>query len=141
LYLDAAYLAKVYLNEPESRAIRELITKDPSPCTSSLSVAEVCSVFHRRFREGLDGADLFQERSARFLDHVHEGVWTLIPVSDRILRRTAELFRALPREVFLRAGDAIHLAAALDNGEREIWTNDRRLLAAAPRFGIRGRSV
>jgi len=35
-----------------------------------------------------------------------------------------------PADVPLRAGDAIHTAAALETGETEIWTNDRHLLAA-----------
>jgi len=30
----------------------------------------------------------------------------------------------------LRAGDAIHIATALETGETGIWTNDRDLLAA-----------
>jgi predicted nucleic acid-binding protein len=41
----------------------------------------------------------------------------------------------------LRAGDAIHIATALEVGEPEIWTNDRHLLAAAAHFGIVGRSA
>ena len=43
--------------------------------------------------------------------------------------------------VLLRAGDAVHIATALDLGEEEIWTNDRHLLAAAPHFGIAGRNI
>jgi hypothetical protein len=41
----------------------------------------------------------------------------------------------------LRAGGAIHLATALEMGEREIWTSDRHLLPAAIHFGIAGQTV
>jgi predicted nucleic acid-binding protein len=41
----------------------------------------------------------------------------------------------------LRAGDAVHLASALEVGEPEMWTNDRHLRAAATHFGITARSV
>jgi predicted nucleic acid-binding protein len=51
------------------------------------------------------------------------------------------LIQGFPPGVPLRAGDAIHLASALDVGEPEIWTNDRHLLKAATHFGLAGRSV
>jgi len=43
--------------------------------------------------------------------------------------------------MYLRAGDAIHLAAAQEAGFTEIWTNDRRLIEAAPAFGLTGKSL
>jgi predicted nucleic acid-binding protein len=64
-----------------------------------------------------------------------------MPVTDALLRRTATLIRSLPQHVPLRAGDAIHLATALNASETEIWTNDRHLLAAAVHTGIAGKSV
>ena len=57
-------------------------------------------------------------------------------VEDRI-----GMVRGLPRNVSLRAGDAIHLATALEVGEAEVWTNDRHLLAAASHFGLAGKSA
>jgi hypothetical protein len=47
----------------------------------------------------------------------------------------------LPADCFLRSGDALHLTPAIDAGFQEIWTNDRHLLGAASRVGIRGRSM
>ena len=76
-----------------------------------------------------------------FRAHVEDHVWNLIPVTDALLRKTATMVRGLPSNVLLRAGDAIHLATALDTGEAEVWTNDRHLLAAAAHFGLAGKSV
>ncbi len=68
-------------------------------------------------------------------------MWLLLPVTDRVLRQVEVLVRTLPRSMFLRAGDAIHIVSAVDSGFNEIWTNDRHLLAAAAHFGLKGRSV
>ena len=46
-----------------------------------------------------------------------------------------------PLQIFLRTADAVHLATAQELGERDVWTNDRHMLAAAPYFGLTGRSV
>jgi predicted nucleic acid-binding protein len=62
-------------------------------------------------------------------------------MTSRLLQRVDSLVRGLPTDCFLRSGDAIHLTSAIDAGFQEIWTNDRHLLEAASRVGIRGRSM
>ena len=41
----------------------------------------------------------------------------------------------------MRTADALHLTTAAEMGERDVWTNDRHMLAAAAYFGVTGRSV
>jgi predicted nucleic acid-binding protein len=48
---------------------------------------------------------------------------------------------AAPRDLFIRTADAVHLATAHEIGEREVWTNDRHMLAAAAYFGLAGRFI
>ncbi|MEO8099320.1 MAG: type II toxin-antitoxin system VapC family toxin [Acidobacteriota bacterium] len=141
IYLDTAYVAKVYLNETDSLQVRKLIQSAAASYTSALTVAELACTFHRHRREST--LDQRTERLVRdkFLEDVDAERWLMVPVSDRILRRVELLARTMPSDTLLRAGDAIQLVSAMDAGFHEIWSNDRRLLAAAKHFGLTGRSV
>lgn len=141
LYFDSAYIAKCYLNEAGGVQVRELARTASGLYSSSVCLAEMACVFHRHIRErSLDAAAAGKVRSA-FLDDVQNRVWALIPTSDRLLHRVDLLVRRLPASCFVRAGDAIHLATAIEAGFEEIWTNDRHLLRAAVHAGLKGRSV
>jgi predicted nucleic acid-binding protein len=141
VYLDSAYLAKYYVNERDSVAVRALIRRADSLVTSAWALGEVTCAFHRHLREGSLSTTQCRELTRAFLKHVDDGVWTLIPVGEALLKRMSLLVSAAPAGVHLRAGDAVHLITARDIGEAEIWTNDRHLVAAAPHFGLVGRSV
>jgi hypothetical protein len=141
MYLDSAYIAKFYVNEPDAAAVRKLIARASHTCSSSWALIEVTCAFHRHMREGSLTSPEGTELIDLFRTHVETDLWNFLPVTEAILRTTATLVRGLPASVPLRAGDAIHVATALDAGEREIWTNDRHLLAAAAYFGLAGRSV
>ena len=52
MYVDSAYLAKFYLNEPESAAVRREMAKAHELVSSTWAVAEMTTVFHRKLREG-----------------------------------------------------------------------------------------
>jgi len=141
VYLDSAYIAKFYVNERDAPAVREHIREAEHVCSSSWALVEVACVFHRHMREGALTRAQGRELMDLFRAHVEDDLWHLIPASEALLRRTAMMVRTLAKEVPLRAGDAIHLATALEAGESEIWTNDRHLLSAAGHVGLTGRSV
>ena len=141
MYLDSAYIAKFYVNEVDSRAVRELIRGADSLVSSAWAMGEVSCVLHRHMRENKLTQRQFRELLDAFIRHVSQDVWTLLPVTPRTLQKVASLMRSAPPAVYLRAGDAVHLAAAMGAEEHEIWTNDRHLLQAAEHFGLSGRSV
>ena len=141
MYVDSSYIAKYYVNEPDAVAVRQLIRNADHVCSSAWVLIEVTCVFHRHVREGSLTAAQGRELADLFRQHAESDVWNLIPVNESLVRTTATLIRGLTATVPLRAGDAIHLATALDAGETELWTSDRHLLAAAAHFGLSGRTV
>lgn len=141
MYLDSCYIAKFYWNEPDSLRVRDLIQRSGKIYTSVWALAEFHAVLHRRVREGVASPAEAGELSFLFSEHVREGLWNFIPVHEALLRRTGMLLVSAPREIFLRTADAVHLATAQELGERDVWTNDRHMLAAASYFGLIGRSV
>jgi predicted nucleic acid-binding protein len=141
VFLDSAYIAKYYVNESDSEAVRRLIHGADSLVSSEWAVVEVASAFHRHLREGHLTVVQYRALLSAFQRHLADGFWSLIPLDSRLIRRLGSLLHSLPGNVFLRAGDAIQLISAQDAGEREVWTNDRRMLAAAAHFGLTARSA
>lgn len=141
MYLDTCYIAKFYLNELDSMPVRELVRGADQIHSSIWALAEFHAVLHRRFREGVASAEEARDLASRFSEHARDGLWNFIPVGEALLRRTGMLLISAPREMFLRTADAVHLATARELGARDVWTNDRHMLAAAPYFGLTGRSV
>jgi predicted nucleic acid-binding protein len=141
VYFDSAYIAKCYVNEPDSSRVRALLRVSGGAHSSSLSRAEVAATLLRHFREG----SLDQKQSARlqtdFVADIEAGVWTMVPLSDSAMERVATRLAHVQAATYVRAGDAIHLCAASEAGFSDVWTNDRHMLGAAAAFGLRGRSV
>jgi len=141
VYFDTSYIAKFYLNEPDSSRVRQLVQSADIIRSSVWALAEFHGVIHRRLREGSFSPKDAQEISSRFYEHVQEGLWKLIPIHEALLRRTSTLMVSGPPDLFLRTADAVHLTTAREAGELDVWTNDRHMLASAAYFGLTGRYV
>jgi predicted nucleic acid-binding protein len=141
MYFDTAYIAKFYFNEVDSTRVRDLVRKADVIHTSLWAFAEFHAVAHRHAREGVISSRDARTIALRFSAHIEEGFWTMIPVTEALLRRTSALIVSAPARLFIRTADAVHLVTARDLGESEVWTNDRHMLTAAPYFGLSGRSA
>jgi predicted nucleic acid-binding protein len=141
LYFDTAYLGKCYWNEPDGIAVRRLARSGDGLYSSAICIAEMACLAHRKVREGpVTLVDAVVRRDL-FLEDVNSGVITAVAVTERLLRRVESATRAMPPSCYLRTFDALHLVTAADSGFGEVWTNDRQMIAAAPHFGLVGRSV
>jgi predicted nucleic acid-binding protein len=141
VYFDTSYIAKFYFNEPESPRVRALVRKTDAIHSSLWALAEFHAVVHRRVREGSSTVGDAHDLVSRFSEHIDLGLWNLIPVNEALLRRGSALMISAPREIFIRTADAVHLTTAREIGERDVWTSDRHMLAAAAYFGLTGQSV
>lgn len=137
-YWDAAYIAKFYLDEPESDRIRAFAEAEGEASCSRFGYLETVSVFHRKMREGAFRQADLRELCDQLEADGEAGLWNWLPVSTAAIQLAAETFRSLPKGVTLRAGDALHLATARVNEIPKVFSNDVRLLAAARYFEVSG---
>ena len=140
-YLDSGYIAKFYVDEPDSPSVRRLTEALGEVHCAALGRAEVSTALHRKLREGVVDEAAFREVIAQFEDDCSRGLWMWIPVTAAVLTATVAVIRRVPKSVSLRAGDAIHLACARESGFTEVYTGDRHMTAAAPHFRLRAVAV
>ena len=140
-YLDSGYIAKFYVDEPDSPSVRQLAESLGEVHCAALGRAEVAATLHRKLREGAFSEAAFREVIAQFEDDCSRDLWTWIPVTATVLAATVAVVRQVPKSVFIRGADAVHLACARESGFTEVYTGDRPMTLAAPHFRVRPRTV
>ena len=73
-----------------------------------------------------------------FEEDEQNGVWQWFRVTSELLEKARRTVLDIPTTVFLRSGDALHLACAEEHGFEEVYTNDRHMLQAAKHFHVTG---
>ena len=141
LYFDSNYVLKCYLPEAGAHHVRALAARPVTKSCSRLGRAEVIAALHRKVREGSLTRPQLRAVWARVLADEAAGVWTWLPFDTTVEHAVEQAFLGLAAKVFLRTGDAIHLATAALHGFTEIHSHDRHLLAAAGAFGLTGVDV
>jgi predicted nucleic acid-binding protein len=138
IYFDATFLVRLYVNEPGYQEIRSLVADVDEIRSSILGKIETEAAFHRKVREGSFNQEALIKLNRQFAENQKEDLLVWLPLSETVIDRVHRAFLDLPSHVFLRAGDAIHLATASEAGFKEIYSNDRHLLAAAQLFKLKG---
>jgi predicted nucleic acid-binding protein len=106
--------------------------------TSIIARMEVVAALHRKYREGDMTHAAILRAHDQFLREIEVGRITPIGLTPAAVERVEVTFRMLPSTTFLRASDAFHLATAVENNFKEIYSNDKHLLAAASIFKLKG---
>lgn len=141
LYFDAAFIAKFYLQEPESEAVRALAEDSPGVVSLVIGRLETELVFSRKLRERALTPSGHEALIAQFEIDCEDGLWTWLPVTDELVAAAQETTRSLPFGAFVRSLDVLHLACARWHGYERIYSNDKNLLRAAPHFGLQAGSL
>lgn len=141
IYFDAAYIAKCYLNEPGAELVRTVAREADGLASCELARLEFASIVRRHARE----RHITKREMAAIVKEFHQdeadGVWRWFGVTSELLEQARTAVLGLPDRVFLRSGDALHLACAREHGFRQVYTNDRHMLEAAQHFQIAGVDV
>ncbi len=137
IYFDSCYLAKLYLLEPDSLAVRARAQTSGDVVCCLIGWGELVATLHRHLRDGRLTAPQFRLLSAQVAADVQDRLWTPLPVTSELVEAQARRMAGLSGKVFLRAADALHLTCTAEAGLKEVFSNDRHLVAAAPYFGLK----
>ncbi len=140
-YFDATYLAKLSWPEPGGREVAACAAGANELVSAIHGRAEFVMVGLRKVREGIATRDEVRLVHAQFRADCATGRIRLLPLTDEVFARIEAVCESAPETLFLRAGDALHLACAAEHGFTEAYSNDRHFLTAAPLFGLRGVNV
>lgn len=128
LYVDPSALLKLYLQEPESRALAAWRARVSGPLiiTHHGRVELINAIGLAAFR-GLINEKVFHDALAALDDDFEEGRYLQADILWRAtLKRASELARRFTRTLGCRTLDVIHVASALELGSRVFVTFDAR---------------
>lgn len=135
LYFDTSFIAPLYIPEPNSDEVRQLTytLSQQYIAISEWTCVEFSSMVARRVRMQQLGEDAAQGLLTAFERISHTQFVILTPsqadyrMAERFLRNFA---------TGLRAGDALHLAIAKNNGASHVYSLDQGLIKAAAMLEI-----
>jgi len=136
IFCDTSAIAKFYITELESPAIRQRLESEDEVYVSELVRVELMSVFHRRLREGKWTQDDFLTVVRQFNNDDISGFWHWVSLDSAIVEAAAKTFTTLSRSIFLRASDCLHLVTALHHNFTAIYTYDGHQARAASSLGL-----
>ena len=140
IYFDVSYIARLYVEDSGWEKVRALAGQNPIAC-SLHGHTELVAAMHRKFRERVFTPAQYRHLLDQFKVDCDQNAFWWLPLSPAVSARAKASYESLPRTVFLRASDALHLASASENRFREIYSNDERLLAAANHFAFKGMDI
>jgi hypothetical protein len=136
LFCDTSTLAKYYVSESQSAKVRARLESEDQVILCELAKAELAGTLHRHLREQKWTGKEFQAVVRQFLADDLSGYWTWVPLESNIIKQAVDAYITLPKTIFLRAADCLHLITAVRHGFSEIYTHDTHQAQAARALGL-----
>lgn len=134
-YYDTSVILSLYLTQPITPRVVSEVTKDqPYIVISDWTLVEIKSALAKSIRVkqlDLTHAEIIWER---FYQDVSRGYYTLLSSSKSIMTKAHD---CLDLNSTLRAGDALHIAMALEHGRLSMVTADVEQAKAAKSQGLK----
>ena len=137
IYFDAAYVAKCYLNEPGADRVREVAYGADGLASCELARLEFASILKRHVRDRHVTRREMTTILKEFEDDEKNGVWQWFGVTSELREKARKAVLDIPSTVFLRSGDALHLACAERAGARSLATLDKVMAGNALRVKLK----
>jgi predicted nucleic acid-binding protein len=139
IYFDTSYLVRLYLQDQGAEAVRALAMKHDIACCLHGRI-ECIAALHRASQERALSRTDYIALLDQFSDDDKAGGFSWLPFSLELISRAEKVYRGASPRLFLRAADALHLACAVENGFKDIFSHDKRMLSAAHYFGLKGKN-
>jgi predicted nucleic acid-binding protein len=134
IYVDTSVLVALLTKEPATAAVTTWFVAATAPLVSAdWCAVEFASAIAIKQRVGQLRPAYAKAAHSAFKDLTTGGL-RLLPVSREAFHRAAELCR--PYRGGLRAGDALHLAVAMEAGAKILASLDKRMNAEALQLGL-----
>ncbi len=130
IYLDTSALIKLYVAEPRSTEVEQLVAEADGIVINRLGMLEWHCAMARRLRTRQITADYMNLARTEFTRHLAEDYYRIVPYNDPLL---GDALRVLDSTdpIPLRTLDAIHLTAVRNAGLARIATADDVMRRAA----------
>lgn len=135
IYVDTSVVVALLTKEPVTAAVTTWFAGATEPLVSAdWCAVEFASAIAIKQRTGQLRPTHAKAAHNAFEEFTAGGL-RLLPVSREAFHRAADLSR--PHRDGLRAGDALHLAMAIDAGAKTLASLDKMMNASALRLGLR----
>jgi predicted nucleic acid-binding protein len=138
-YVDPSALLKLYLHEPESRAMATWRAKTRGSLAVTLhGRIELANALALASHRGFLSGAAYQSALVALDDDFEQGRFRMADLLWRAtMERAADLSRRLTPEIGTRSLDVIHVASALELGQSRLVTFDQRQARLAQATGLK----